>query len=125
MSIDSMHGRNPKSEIYVLNGLPMPHDTVANGYNINNVFRRNLFSTIIIMIGLGCYESPDDLAGRRPGRRLARVDVFTPMAKQPMVDSVYNPAYFYDFIHPNQQGYDLMAKQVFKAMRRASSSFYK
>jgi hypothetical protein len=40
-----------------------------------------------------------------------------------MPDNHSNPAYYYDFLHPNQQGYDLMTRELFKVMRAASSSF--
>jgi hypothetical protein len=51
------------------------------------------------------------------------VDAYSALAALP--DSVQNPAYFADFLHPNQAGYDRLAAQILKTMHLAESSFLK
>ncbi len=121
-SIDSIHARNPKSEIYVLNGLPLPKDTAGNGYVINATFRRNLHSFNRMMDSVVTSRRSDWTGKGQAGVWL--VDVFKPMSNLPS-DSTYNQIYFSDFIHPNQSGYELMGKELLKTMRAASSFFYR
>jgi hypothetical protein len=123
MSIDSMHARNPQSEIYVFNGLPFPKDTgFGFSHTLDSAFTKNLpvFNRMLdSTIKSRC------LAWQGSGQGgVWLVDAFTPMSNP---DSHSNPVYFApnDFLHPNQQGYDLMTRELFKVMRAAKSSFIK
>jgi hypothetical protein len=121
LTIDSMHGRNPQSEIYVFNGLPFPRDTIADfNHRVDSVFKKNLPVFNRMLDSVVTLRRQTWQARGEAGAWL--VNVFAAMA---MPDSFYNKIYFYDFLHPNQAGYDLMAGELFKAMRAASSSFYK
>jgi lysophospholipase L1-like esterase len=118
-TIDAMHDRNPKSEIYVLSVLPLPHDTSDAGYNIDAYFRTNLAwfnrkldSTVTIR--------RQQWRNRKEGG-IWMVDVFNPMAILP--DSVYNPVYFDDFIHPNQKGYTLMGNRIIGTIKANTEIF--
>jgi len=120
-AIDTMHARNPQSEIYVLNGIPLPKDTIAPGYNINATFRKNLyvFNRMLDTAVLN-RRSLWTLKGQSG---VWLVDVFRPLSQLP-VDSSYNPAYYSDLIHPNQSGYERIGQELLKIMRAASSRFY-
>jgi hypothetical protein len=121
-TIDSMHGRNPKSEIYVFNGIPFPADTNPPVYThrMDSIFTKNLpvFNHMLDSTVTARRQAWQE--GGQGGIWL--VNVFTPMS---MPDSHYNPAYYWDFLHPNQLGYDLMARELFKVMRAANSTFIK
>jgi hypothetical protein len=122
LSLDTMHARNPHAEIYVLNSLPYPADTGGPYLAwIQTAFKANmpLFDRMI-----------DSVVTDRRGKWTSRgetgvwlVDAYSALAALP--DSVQNPAYFADFLHPNQAGYDRLAAQILKTMRAAGSSFLK
>jgi hypothetical protein len=121
ISIDSMHARNPNSEIYVFNGLPFPADTGAGFTStLDSAFTKYLPVFNHMLDSVVTARRQTWQANGQGGIWL--VDAFTPMS---LPDSHCNPAYFTDFLHPNQQGYDLMAQQLFKVMRAANSSFIK
>jgi lysophospholipase L1-like esterase len=121
MTIDSMHSRNPRSEIYVFNALPFPADTEAGfSHLLDSIFIKNLPLFNRMLDSLVTLRRQTWEARGEAGVWL--VDAFTAMATP---DSFSNKNYFFDFLHPNQQGYDVMAGVLLKAMRAASSSFYK
>jgi hypothetical protein len=121
LTIDSMHSRNPQGEIYVFNGLPFPADT-------NACLTRNLDTVFTNHLPLFNHMLDTAITHRRQTWQqkgeagVWLVDVNTPLS---MPDGHYNPAYFWDCLHPNQAGYDLMANQLFNAMRQAKSTFIK
>ncbi|HUI91831.1 MAG TPA: hypothetical protein VLX68_06235 [Chitinivibrionales bacterium] len=119
-TIDFMHARNPKGEIYVLNNLPMPHDTTDGVYTIDSVFRQNL-NTFNRMLDSVVTDRRQTWLGSQEGG-VWLVDVFTPMSMLP-ADSVYNPVYFSDFFHPNQKGYDLMGTKITQVIRANTRIF--
>jgi hypothetical protein len=120
-TIDSMHGRNPKGEIYVFNGIPFPADTTPDFTHWkDSIFTKNLpvFNRMLDSV-----VKARRLAWQAGGQAgIWLVDVFTPMS---LPDSHFNPVYYCDFLHPNQLGYDLMTRELFKVMRAANSPFIK
>jgi|GEM_PF-2299690 len=118
VTLDSMHGRNPRSEIYVLNAVPFPADTIGDfNQGCDSIFKTNLpvFNRML--------DSVVTLRRQQWGGGVWLVDVFDTLALLP--DSVQNQIYFSDYLHPNQRGYDVMAGRIFKTMRSANSSFIK
>jgi hypothetical protein len=121
VTIDSMHARNPQAEIYVFNGLPFPPAVDA-------CFTQNLDT--IYTVHLPIFNQMLDTAithrcATWQGKGEAGVwlvDANTPMS---LANGFYNPAYFWDCQHPNQAGYDIMSRELFKVMRLAKSSFIK
>jgi hypothetical protein len=124
VSIDSMHGRNPQSEIYVFSGLPFPKDTIADfNHRVDSVFKKNLPVFNHMLDSVVTLRRQDWSARGQGGVWL--VNVYDSLAKAPVSDSVSNPLYFVDFLHPNQQGYDVMGRQLLRTMKAANSRFYK
>jgi hypothetical protein len=118
-TIDFMHSRNPKSEIYVLSPLPLPHDTTNASYTIDSLFRADLV-TFNHRLDSAVTVRRQAWLGRQDGG-VWMVDVYSPMALLP--DSVYNPVYFDDLIHPNQKGYTLMGKRVIQTIKANTKIF--
>jgi hypothetical protein len=121
-TIDTMHGRNPKSEIYVLNGLPFPGDTMGDfNYRADSTFTANLpkFNRMLDSV---VTIRRQDWRGRGEGG-VWLVNAFDSLAALP--DSSWNPVYFSDYLHPNQNGYDRLGRAILKAMRDAKSSYLK
>jgi len=118
-TIDYMHSRNPKGEIYVLSPLPLPHDTTGGGYNITSQFRSDLVS-FNRMLDSAVTVKRQSWQGRQEGG-VWMVDVYSPMALLP--DSAYNPVYFEDFIHPNQKGYTLMGNRIIQTIKANTKIF--
>lgn len=122
ISLDTMHARNPHSEIYVLNSLPFPADTGGPFMPwIDSMFKANL-PTFDRMLDSVVTDRRQKWTSRNE-TGVWLVDTYSALAALP--DSVQNPAYFADFLHPNQPGYNILAAQIFKAMRAAGSSFLK
>ena len=118
-TIDFMHGRNPKGEIFVLNALPLPHDTMDAVYTIDSVFRADLV-TFNRMLDSAVTVRRQSWQSRQEGGAWM-VDVYAPMALLP--DSSYNPVYFSDFIHPNQKGYTLMGNRIIQTIKANTRIF--
>jgi hypothetical protein len=118
-TIDFMHGRNPKGEIYVLSPIPLPHDTTGGGYIISSQFRADLV-TFNRMLDSAVTVRRLSWQGRQEGG-VWMVDVYSPMALWP--DSAYNPVYFNDFIHPNQKGYTLMGNRIIQTIKANTKMF--
>jgi lysophospholipase L1-like esterase len=119
-TLDMMHLRNPKSEIYVINGLPLPRDTADALYTIDSTMRKNL---------LVFNRKLDSAVTARRTQWRARnencvwlVNAFTALSSS-AGDTTYNTAYFSDFIHPNQAGYEVLAKLILSTMNSAGSAF--
>lgn len=121
VTIDSMHARNPQGEIYVFNGLPFPPAVDA-------CFTQNLDTIYTVHLPIFNQMLDTAITHRRTtwqGKSEAGiwlVDANTPMS---LPTGFYNPSYFADCQHPNQAGYDIMARELFKVMRTAKSSFIK
>jgi hypothetical protein len=124
LTIDSIHGRNPQSEIYVLNGLPFPPDTIV-GFNraLESAFKQNLPNFNHMLDSVVTLRRQNWFARGQGGVWL--VNVYDSMATTPVSDSAYNPVYFVDFLHPNQLGYDVMGRQLLRTMKAVNSRFYK
>jgi hypothetical protein len=120
-SMDMMHSRNPKSEIYVINGLPLPHDTSDALYSVDSTARQNL--VIFNHLLDSSVTQHRQLWRPRGDNGVWLVDANTPLSNPN--DSTYNPIYFSDFIHPNQLGYEYIARLILAAMRSAVSSLLK
>ncbi len=121
-TLDTMHARSPNSEIYVLNSLPFPADTAGQfTRRVDSIFKTNqpVFNRMLDSV---VTDRNTTWAGAKQGG-IRLVDVYAPMAELP--DSVCNPDYFSDFLHPNQAGYERVSAQIFKTMRAAASSFLK
>ncbi len=119
-TIDMMHSRNPNSEIYVINGLPLPHDTMDALYVIDSTDRKNLYTFNRALDSLAIQRCASWESQKQNGVWL--VDAFSPLS---LPDSSYNPAYFYDFVHPNQSGYELMAQRIQSTMKSANSAYFR
>ncbi len=98
--LDTAHARNPATEIYVLNGLPICHD---DGCPILSDSDRDDFNTQLDL----AVETRDQL-----GWEIHVVDAFTTMA----VDSAFNDTLFADCLHPNQVGYERLADTIWQKM---------
>jgi hypothetical protein len=120
-SMDIMHSRNPKSEIYVINGLPLPHDTSDALYTVDSTTRQNL--VIFNHLLDSSVTQRRQLWRSRGDYGVWLVDANTPLSNP--ADSTYNQVYFSDFIHPNQLGYEYIARLILAAMRSAGSVFVK
>jgi PKD domain len=121
-TIDTMHGRNPAGEIYVLNALPFPKDTAGDfTYKCDSMFKANLPVFNRMLDSVITSRRQEWLSRGEGGVWL--VDAFDSMAVLP--DSVSNPVYFFDYLHPNQSGYDRLGKVVLGTMRAAKSAFLK
>lgn len=121
-TIDTMHGRNPASEIYVINGLPFPPDTMGDfDERKDSIFKVNL-PVFNRMLDSVVTSRRTEWFGRGEGG-VWLVDAYSIMAALP--DSVWKPVYFSDFLHPNQSGYDCIGREILKDMRAAKSSFLK
>jgi hypothetical protein len=118
-TIDFMHARNPQGEIFVLNALPLPHDTVDAVYTIDSLFRADL-ATFNRMLDSAVTVRRQSWQSRQEGGAWM-VDVYAPMALLP--DSAYNPVYFSDFIHPNQKGYTLMGNRIVQTIKANTKIF--
>jgi lysophospholipase L1-like esterase len=114
-----MHGRNPKGEIFVLNALPLPHDTIGGGYTIDSLFRADL-ATFNRMLDSAVTVRRQSWQSRQEGGAWM-VDAYAPMSLLP--DSAYNPVYFCDFIHPNQKGYTLMGNRIIQTIKANTRIF--
>jgi hypothetical protein len=120
-SMDMMHSRNPKSEIYVINGLPLPHDTSDALYSVDSTTRQNLVTFNHLLDS--SVTQRRQLWRTRGDNGVWLVDANTPLSNPS--DSTYNQIYFSDFIHPNQLGYEYIARLILAAMRSAGSSLLK
>jgi lysophospholipase L1-like esterase len=110
-----MHNKNPRGEIYVLNGLPFPHDTIQGTITIDSTVRSSLYA-------YNRYLDSVITAYRQVWQGgVWLVNAFAPMA---LADSTRNPAYFYDLLHPNQKGYGVLGTEILKTIR-TNSSLYK
>jgi hypothetical protein len=118
-TIDFMHSRNPKGEIYVLNALPLPHDTTDGVYTIDSLWRADLV-TFNRMLDSAVTVRRQSWQSRQEGGAWM-VDVYAPTALLP--DSAYNPIYFSDFIHPNQKGYTLMGNRIIQTIKANTRIF--
>jgi hypothetical protein len=124
VTIDSMHGRNPQSEIYVFNGLPYPRDT---GADFNTMLYTNFKKNLPVfnrMLDTAITNRRQNWLNKGQGG-VWLVNVYDSLALAPVSDSATNPVCFSDFLHPNQHGYGIMARQLFRTMKAANSRFYK
>jgi lysophospholipase L1-like esterase len=96
--INEMIRRNPRGTICVLNGLPLP-DTTAQE-RIDRLYSYN--------------QLVADIAAHRRSRGydVRLVDAFHTLAP----DSVFNPDYMVDHLHPNAAGYDLLAREIYRVL---------
>jgi hypothetical protein len=122
ITFDTMHARNPHSEIYVLNSLPFPPDTMGSfDVRADSMFKANLpvFSRMLDSV---VTDRRQKWAARRE-TGIWLVNAYSALAALP--DSIWNPSYFSDYLHPNQVGYNRLAAEIFKTMRASGSSFLK
>lgn len=111
-----MHNRNPHGEMYVLNGLPFPHDTVQGSITIDSTVRSSLSA-------YNRYLDSVVTAYRQVWQGgVWLVNAFAPMA---LADSTRNPAYFTDLLHPNQKGYGELGREILKTIRTNGSPYKK
>jgi len=125
-TIDLMHKRNPKSEIYVLTPIPLPRDTSDTYYTITNDLRHSL-TIFSQQLDSAVLERNKNWLSKEEGG-IWMVDVFTPLADTinfNIKDSVYNPIYYNDLIHPNQLGYNVMGKEIIKVIKANTRVFVK
>ena len=101
--IDLMHGRNPNSRIYVLNGLPRPPTDNSGGNSWLPSFNQGLADTVQL-------------------RQSTGTNAFLVNADSAMSDSggVYDSVYYCDGLHPDQPGYDRLARAIYSVMKVSS-----
>jgi lysophospholipase L1-like esterase len=97
--IDSMHARNPKAYLYVLNALPLPDSVGSDALEALGSFNGMLAA---------------EIAQRKSrGWNIYPVDAFSAIAP----DSVFPTSLMTDFVHPNQAGYDKIGAELVRVMR--------
>jgi lysophospholipase L1-like esterase len=117
-----MHARNPHGEIYVLNSLPFPPDTMGDfNMRADSMFKANL-PAFNHMLDTAVTARRQTWLGRGEGG-VWLVDAFDSLAKLP--DSTWDSVCFSDYLHPNQTGYNRLGRAILDAMRIAGSSFLK
>jgi lysophospholipase L1-like esterase len=97
--IDTIHARNTNSYMYVLNGLPYPNNT--DPLIVNQLYSFNEMLDSIVAFKLAS------------GWNIRLVDAFSALAP----DSVFNPVLFYDNLHPNEAGYEILAQEILNVMK--------
>ncbi|NLE02720.1 MAG: SGNH/GDSL hydrolase family protein, partial [Fibrobacter sp.] len=103
--IDIMLARNPASRVYVLNSVPVSEEHVYSGsinYNLPD-FNKALEDSINVR--------------RVGGNSVYLVNMFTLLTK----DNAFDPTWFSDPLHPNQDGYDRIADEILRIMYQDSS----
>jgi hypothetical protein len=120
-TIDLMHSRNPHSEIYVINGLPLPPETGNTDTGVDLTTRKNLpvFNHLLD----SSVTQRRNIWQTRGENGVWLVDAFAAMSNP--ADSSCNPVYFNDIFHPNQVGYEFMAQLILNTMKSAKSAFFK
>lgn len=102
--IDEMFSRNPQSRIYVLNSPPFPEPSQWESAN---------WSLSIFNQGLS-----EGVSGREAdGYKIALVDVFTLLTN----DGEFADTLFFDHVHPNQAGYNIMSEGILQIMHSPDS----
>jgi hypothetical protein len=97
--IDEMYSRNPQSRVYVLNSSPIS--------NSQNRFLSNFNQ-----------ELSDSVSTKKSeGKEIALVDIFTLLTNEGEFDQTF----FYDNVHPNQTGYDMMSEEILQVMLNPDS----
>jgi lysophospholipase L1-like esterase len=99
--IDLMHQRNPNSRIYALDALPRPSTDCTATYFINS-FNQGLADTIQVRQAAGTHVS------------MVEVDSLL------CPHGIFTPAMLPDSLHPNQAGYDLLAKAIYATMKSSN-----
>jgi len=98
-SIDEMFSRNPQSRVYVLNSPPFPDLLKWESANDSlKIFNQGLSNAVSVR--------------ENEGKRIALVDVFTLLTNE----GVFDQTLFYDHVHPNQVGYDIMSEGILQIM---------
>ncbi len=107
--LDRMYERNNQAHIYVLNGIQLPDSIYENGRLVDAEIitaRRNRLYDFNHLL-------EDFVTQRREaGHQIFLVDAFSALSP----DSLFNAEYMHDHLHPNQQGYGVLAKKILKCM---------
>ena len=97
--IDEMFFRNPQSRVYVLNSPPFPEDwNWISANSALSIFNEDL-----------SYKVSER---KNEGKMIALVDAFTLLTNE----GKFEQTLFYDHVHPNQTGYDIMSEEILRIM---------
>jgi hypothetical protein len=110
--MEAIHARNRDCEMYVLNGIPVP-DSVDPVYSDSAVA---VFQQRVLEFNSYLEEKAEER--RANGWKIQIVDAFSALSE----DSAWVLEYYYDPIHPNEKGYELLAREILKTMGLSPSS---
>lgn len=96
--IDTMIARNPAGRLYVMNSPPVPENYYLAKYYLP-FFNKSLVDSAAVRTMNGKHESV--------------IDLYTQLGN----NGSYDPAWFADDLHPNQNGYDRMVNLIFSTMK--------